>query len=177
VQRYQSYKFELRPDSGQPRQMRRIAGCCRFVFNQALAIQLQRREQGQPGLVLAQLNLQLAEWRRRPESTWMADVPFGCLQQALRNLERAFARYNDRQAQFPRFERRGLSDSFRYSRPSELKLDQANGRILLPRLGWLRYRRFLIRGGSSSDGSWNTGCAGTVDASLPYRHGKTFDLR
>ena len=124
--------------------MRRIAGCCRFVFNQALAIQVQRREQGQSELVFAQLNLRLAEWRRRPESAWLAEVPFGCLQQALRNLERAFARYNGRQAQFPRFKRRGLSDSFRYSGSNELsnelKLDQANGRILLPRLGWLRYR-------------------------------------
>jgi transposase len=90
VQRYQSYKFELRPNGDQQSQMRRIAGCC---------------------------------------------------------LERAFARYNGRQAQFPRFKRRGLSDSFRYSGsnelsgPNELKLDQANGRILLPRLGWLRYRK------------------------------------
>ena len=144
VQRYQSYKFELRPNGDQQSQMRRIAGCCRFVFNQALAIQVQRREQGQSELVFAQLNLRLAEWRRRPESAWLAEVPFGCLQQALRNLERAFARYNGRQAQFPRFKRRGLSDSFRYSGSNELsnelKLDQANGRILLPRLGWLRYR-------------------------------------
>jgi putative transposase len=48
--------------------------------------------------------------------------------------------YNGRQAQFPKCKRRGPSDSFRYSGPNELKLDQVNGRILLPRLGWLRYR-------------------------------------
>ena len=84
VQRYQSYKFELRPNGGQQGRMRRIAGCCRFVFNQALAIQIQRREQGQAELVFALLKLRLAEWRRRPESTWLANVPIGCLQQALR---------------------------------------------------------------------------------------------
>jgi transposase len=103
-----SQNCELRPNGDQQSQMRRTAGCCRFVFNQALAIQIQRREQGQTELVFAQLNLRLAEWRRRPESTWLAEVPFGCLQHALRNLERAFARYNGRQAQFPRFKRRGL---------------------------------------------------------------------
>jgi putative transposase len=140
VQRYQSYKFELKPNGGQQGQMRRIAGCCRFVFNQALALQIQRREQGQTELVFALLKLRLAEWRRRPESTWLANVPIGCLQQALRNLQRAYARYNSRQSRFPRFKKRDRSDGFRYSDPNELKLDEANGRILLPGLGWLRYR-------------------------------------
>lgn len=31
-----------------------------------------------------------------------------------------------------------MSDSFRY--PQGVKLDQANNRIFLPKLGWMRYR-------------------------------------
>jgi putative transposase len=31
-------------------------------------------------------------------------------------------------------------DSFRYPDPKQIKLDQGNGRIFLPKLGWLRYR-------------------------------------
>jgi putative transposase len=70
----------------------------------------------------------------------LADAPIGTLQQALRNLESACARYRRGQAQFPTFKKKGRSDSFRYSHPSEIKLDQVNNRILLPSLGWLRYR-------------------------------------
>jgi putative transposase len=140
MQRFQSYKFKLRPTSGQQSQMRRIAGCCRFVFNQALAIQIQRREQGKAELDFAGLDQRLAEWRQYPESIWLADVPIGTLQQAIRNLERAYARYYQHQARLPVFKKKGRSDSFRYSDPNELKLDQVNSRILLPRLGWLRYR-------------------------------------
>ena len=33
MKRLQAYKFELRPDGRQERQMRRFAGSCRFVFN------------------------------------------------------------------------------------------------------------------------------------------------
>src|SRR5260370_19806739 len=120
--------------------MRRIAGCCRFVLNRALAIQIQRHERGKAELDFAGLNQRLAEWRRCPESIWLADVPIGTLQQAIRNLERAYARHYQHQAGFPVFKKRGRSDSFRYSDPNELKLDQANSRVLLPRLGWLRYR-------------------------------------
>jgi putative transposase len=140
MQRYQSYKFKLRPNSGQLSRMRRIAGCCRFVFNQALALQIHRRDQGTAELDFAGLTQRLAEWRRYPESIWLADAPIGTLQQALRNLESAYTRYHRHQAQFPTFKKKGRSDSFRYSDPSEIKLDQVNNRILLPSLGWLRYR-------------------------------------
>ena len=140
VQRYQSYKFKLRPNRSQQSQMRRIAGCCRFVFNQALAIQIQRREQGKAELDFGGLSQRLQEWCRYPESIWLAATPIGILQQALRNLERAYGRFHSSQARFPTFKKRGRSDSFRCSNPSELKLDPANSRILLPLLGWLRYR-------------------------------------
>jgi len=84
--RYQSYKFELRPTGEQLRWMRRIAGCCRFVFNLALATQKDRVETGLAELDFARLSAQLLAWRRQPEGIWLADVPIGYLQQALRNL-------------------------------------------------------------------------------------------
>ncbi|MGA9393750.1 MAG: helix-turn-helix domain-containing protein, partial [Azonexus sp.] len=39
IKRLQAFKFELRPDGQQQRDMRRFAGSCRFVFNKALALQ------------------------------------------------------------------------------------------------------------------------------------------
>ena len=39
MQRLQAFKFALLPDGGPQRQMRRFAGSCRFVYNQALALQ------------------------------------------------------------------------------------------------------------------------------------------
>ncbi len=33
-----------------------------------------------------------------------------------------------------------MGDSFRYPDPKQIKLDQVNSRIFLPKLGWLRYR-------------------------------------
>jgi Helix-turn-helix domain len=46
VQRFRFYKFRLKATADQELQMRRIAGCCRFVFNRALALRDQRRDEG-----------------------------------------------------------------------------------------------------------------------------------
>lgn len=40
----------------------------------------------------------------------------------------------------PRFKKKRRRDSFCYPDPKQIRLDQANGRIFLPKLGWLRYR-------------------------------------
>lgn len=46
VDRQQAFKYELMPNGGQERDMRRFAGSARFVFNAALATQKARYEQG-----------------------------------------------------------------------------------------------------------------------------------
>jgi putative transposase len=113
--------------------MRRFAGACRFVYNKALALQ----EESEKKLSYAGLCKLLTQWRHCQETAWLAEAPAHPLQQALRDLERAFFA---KRAGFPNFRKKGRHDSFRYPDPKEIKLDQANSRIFLPKLGWLRYR-------------------------------------
>lgn len=140
MRRLQAYKYELRPDGQQERQMRRFAGSCRFVFNQALVLQKERYEQGEKKLGYAGLCKLLTEWRNSSETAWLADAPVHPLQQTLKDLERAYSNFFAKRADFPRFKKKGQSDSFRYPDPKQVKLDQANSRVFLPKLGWLRYR-------------------------------------
>lgn len=44
MQRLQDDRFELKPNGGQQRFMRRLVGSCRFVFNKALALQQDRHK-------------------------------------------------------------------------------------------------------------------------------------
>ena len=67
-------------------------------------------------------------------------MPVHPLQQTLKDLERAYSNLFAKRADFPRFKKKGQSDSFRYPDPKQIKLDQANSRLFLPKLGWLRYR-------------------------------------
>ncbi|QUV82939.1 transposase [Chloracidobacterium sp. D] len=140
MQRLQAFRFELMPNGQQERQMRRFAGACRFIYNKALALQKERYERGEKKLGYAGLCKLLTEWRNSAETAWLADAPIHPLQQKLKDLERAYSNFFAKRADFPRFKKKGRSDSFRYPDPKQIKLDQGNSRIFLPKLGWLRYR-------------------------------------
>ncbi len=93
--------------------------------------------------------------------TWLADAPVHPLQQTLKDLERAYSNFFAKRADFPRFKKKGQGDGFRYPDPKQIKLDQANSRIFLPKLGWLRVRfsRDVLGAVknvtvSQSDGTW-----------------------
>lgn len=141
MQRLQAFKYELRPDGQRERQMRRYAGACRFVFNKALALQKARYEQGEKKLGYAGLCKELTAWRNGPETPWLKDAPVHPLQQTLKDLERAYANFFAKRADFPRFKKKGQSDSFRYPDPKQIKLDQGNSRIFLPKLGGVCQQR------------------------------------
>lgn len=140
MKRLQAFKYELMPTGDQERDMRRFAGSCRFVFNKALALQKERYEHGEKKLGYAGLCKELTDWRNGKETPWLADAPVHPLQQALKDLERAYTNFFAKRADFPRFKKKGQSDSFRYPDPKQIKLDQGNSRVFLPKLGWIRYR-------------------------------------
>lgn len=140
MQRLQAFKYELMPSGDQQRDMRRFAGSCRFVFNKALALQKERFDRGEKKLGYAGLCKLLTEWRNSVETPWLSDAPIHPLQQTLKDLERAYTNFFAKRADFPRFKKKGQSDSFRYPDPKQIKLDQGNNRLFLPKLGWLRVR-------------------------------------
>ncbi|MGT2472238.1 RNA-guided endonuclease InsQ/TnpB family protein [Paraburkholderia terrae] len=146
MQRLQAFKYELKPTGEQQRDMRRFAGSCRVVYNEALALQAARYERSEKKLGYAGLCKELTAWRNGAPlpsgrvASWLAESPVHPLQQALKDLERAYANFFAKRAAFPRRKKKGQHDSFRYPDPKQIKLDQANSRIFLPKLGWLRYR-------------------------------------
>ncbi len=147
MQRLQAFQYALMPPSGQQqRQMRRFAGTCRLVFNEALGLQKKRYDSGEKKLNYAGLCKQLTAWRNGAVlpsgrvAPWLAEAPVHPLQQTLKDLERAYANFFAKRAAFPKFKKKGQHESFRYPDPKQIKLDQANSRIFLPKLGWLRYR-------------------------------------
>ena len=134
--RRQAYKFQLKTNLSQARQMRRFAGACRFVFNQALALQKANYEAGNKKLSYADLCAELLTLKS--SNPWLGESPSQTLQQSLKDLERSYTNFFAKRADFPRFKKKGLSSSFRF--PQGCKLDQANNRIFLPKLGWMHYR-------------------------------------
>jgi transposase len=124
----------------QQRKLRQFAGSCRFVFNKALALQQANREAGEKFIGYVPMAKHLTTWRNGAETPWLKDAPVHPLQHALKDLDRAYSNFFAKRADFPRFKKKDMGDSFRYPDPKQIKLDQGNARLFLPKLGWLHYR-------------------------------------
>jgi len=140
MKRLQAYKFRIEPTGEQARSLRRFAGSCRFVFNKALALQQENHQAGNPFINYVAMAKLLTGWRNSADTAWLRDAPVHPLQHALKDLERAYKNFFAQRADFPRFKKKGSSDSFRYPDQKQFKIDQPNSRIFLPKLGWVRYR-------------------------------------
>jgi putative transposase len=140
MKRLQAYKYELMPSGDQVRAMRRFSGSCRFVYNKALALQKENHEVGNKFISYVAMAAKLPVWKREAGTEWLKETPSQALQHALKDLEKAFKGFFAKRTGFPRFKKKGSGDSFRYPEPKQIQLDQSNSRILLPKLGWLRYR-------------------------------------
>jgi putative transposase len=140
MQRMQAFKYELQPDGEQERDMKKIAGSCRFVFNKALMLQKENYEVGNKFIGYVAMAKQLTGWRNGIETPWLKEAPCHSLQHALKDLERAFKNFFAKRAGFPRFKRKSNGGSFRYPDSQQFKLDEAHSRVFLPKLGWVSYR-------------------------------------
>ncbi|SIO21906.1 RNA-guided endonuclease InsQ/TnpB family protein [Nitrosomonas cryotolerans] len=136
-----AFKFRLSPNSDQIQKMVEFAGANRFVWNKALAMNLFRLEQKQPLLWYNELSFWLKLWKSSEDYGFLKTVHSQPLQQALKNLEKAFKDGFDKKQplkRIPKFKKKGLSDSFRY--PQGFKLEQESSKVFLPKIGWVKYR-------------------------------------
>lgn len=137
MKRLQAYKFELKPNGAQSRAMRQYAGSCRVAYNKALAWQNEHSQADHSfKFSYAKIANLLPQWK--DELAWLKDAPSQTLQQSLKNLESSFRNFFAGRAGFPKFKKKGVSDSFRF--PQGFRVEQHNNRLFLPKLGWVRYR-------------------------------------
>ena len=138
VLRLQAYRFALQAKPRQRQLLRQFAGASRYVSNRGLALQQEFYELTGVHAGYADLCAVLTGWKQDPETAWLNAMPSQALQQSLKDLESGWRRYFDGLAERPVFKKKGQHSSFRY--PQGFDLDQANHRIFLPKLGWVRYR-------------------------------------
>ena len=144
--RLRALVFRLEPDRASEAFMGRIADSCRFVFNWALGYRedawLAARSAGATGIgcSLGYNHMAGHLGSLREEHAFLQEAPYHCLQQALKDLDAAFARFFSGEAGYPNFRRKGRwTASFRFPDPKQIEV---NGRaIKLPKLGWMKFRR------------------------------------
>ena len=151
-------RYRLEPTLEQESLLSRAAGCVRFVWNRALAIQKSYLESGCGILSYVELTKCLTTWRNGKSFGFLSESPVHPQQQALKNLDWAFQEaFNPANPKrFPVFKKKGRNDGFRYPAPEQIKLDLQTAdpdgrrilpRIFLPKIGWVKFRKSCPVGG------------------------------
>lgn len=135
-----TFSYRLKPTSAQKRLLSRFAGSVRFVYNWGLAQVKTAFESKTKIPTFVDIANQLPLLKKTPETFWLSQAHSQILQQTLKDLEKAvsffFAQHKKgTHIRFPRFKKKGVKDSFRY--PQGFKGN--NGKIYLPKIGWLAY--------------------------------------
>ena len=136
------YRYRIEPTLVQQREMARVFGCCRVVFNDVLRL---RDEAYRAGLKLSDTEVQrrvttLA--KTTAERAWLAEVPSVALVQAVNDARRAFRNYFDshsgkgrsRAIGLPRMKsKKDCRQSFRLTR-NGFRI-RPNGRLFVAKVG------------------------------------------
>ncbi|MFD6894767.1 RNA-guided endonuclease InsQ/TnpB family protein [Rhodococcus sp. NPDC060086] len=144
------YRYRAYPTGEQHRALSRLFGCCRVVFNDALAARESARKAGNPVPGKSELSAALTAAKTTPERAWLAVVSSVPLQQSLADLHRAYANFFDsrtgkrkgRKVGAPRFKRRTHRQSARFTRNAGFSVLEPGGGIglvRLPKIGRVRY--------------------------------------
>ena len=134
-----AYRFRAYPDPEQASLFRRTAGCCRLVYNLCLEQRQLEWHRSVPRRLTAisQIN-ELKDLKAA--APFLKEVPHHPLQQAIRDLDRAYLNFFEERAAYPKPRKKFGHASFRFPDPLQIKLDRVGQRIFLPKAGWVPVR-------------------------------------
>ncbi len=135
-----AHVYRLYPTPEQAATLAQWVGAVRCVYNLALE---QRRDWYRPGRRFNFASQCREVTALRAEFDWLRAVPAHPLQQAVKDLDRAYQNWWSGRAHAPKPRRRGVNDTMRFPDPATFdfrRLSRRLGEVKLPKLGWVRLR-------------------------------------
>ena len=135
------YKFRIYPNKTQENLINRIIGSCRFVYNHFLSVRRDQWNANHESVTYYETNHLLTDLKRREETNWLKEADSMALQEALRNLDKAYQNFFKKRARYPRFKsKRARSQSYQ-TRNQNNGIHFTGNRIKLPKIGLVRIKK------------------------------------
>jgi putative transposase len=122
-----AFRYRLYPTMEQQKLLDQHFGCCRLVYNLALAVRMAAWQSANKYVSRTELQEQLIDLKK--EYSWLYDVNSQALQSTLFNLDNAYQKFF-KGAGFPKFKKRTSHQS--YQCPQNVKVDFDNNSIFIP---------------------------------------------
>lgn len=132
------YKYRIYPDKQQRDRINRILGCCRFVYNEFLAIRRDSWTNEKKSVSYKKTSRMLTELKRDPDHVWLCEADSMALQESLRNLDRSFQNFFQKKTKFPRFKSKHAHFQSYRTRNQKNSIRLENGQLRLPRIGLVK---------------------------------------
>ena len=138
-----AFKTEIAPAKEQANKIKRTIGTCRFVYNFYLAHNREICKQEKRFVS----GMDFSKWLNHdylpnhPEHAWIKEVGSKAVKQAIMNGEKAYKRFFQGQAKFPRFKKnQDVKAYFPKNNPGDWTVERH--RIKIPTLGWVKLKEF-----------------------------------
>ncbi|MFB8793992.1 MAG: RNA-guided endonuclease TnpB family protein [Microcoleus sp.] len=136
------YRYRIYPTTQQKRLISQLFGCCRVVFNDALAPCQEAYLKGHKKPSSNELSKRLTELKKTEEKIWLGEVSSIPLQQSLRDLEQAYSNFfksckgqrKGQKVKPPRFKKRKSKQSAKFT-DNGFKLSPDSDYIYLAKIG------------------------------------------
>ena len=137
--REKAYKFRLCPNKEQRILINKSVGCARYIYNHFLAKAKENEYQ-----TYTKYSKQLTQLKK--ELKWLKEPDKFSLQNALKDLDRAFKNFFKGKYGFPKFKsKKNHKNSYRtnkFTRKSgTTNIEIKDNKIKLPKLGWIKFRK------------------------------------
>ena len=135
-------KFRIYPNKEQQSLINRILGCVRFVYNHGLAYRIEQYRAGGKANYTA-TNAMLTKMKRQEEYAFLKEADSIALQQALRDLDRAYQNFFKRLSKYPCFKsKHNHHQSYRtLNQGNNIRI--VDGKLKLPKLGFVKVKQSM----------------------------------
>lgn len=133
-----TFEYRIYPNIAQQELLQKTFGCCRYVFNKVLAIRQEEYKVSKKSKGINSYITQIPTWKKT-EAPWLAEVDSMALQQALRDLDKAYKNFfrNPGKVGFPKF--RSKHNNRKSYRTNNIALIDTK-HVKLPKLGLVKAR-------------------------------------
>lgn len=127
MKRLKAYKYRLYPNKQQQELLSKHFGCCRWVYNYALAKKIELYTKEKKTLSRFEIQKDLVSMKHTEETEWLKEVNSQSLQASLVNLDQAYTRFFREKKGFPKFKSKHGKQSCRF--PQKTNVDFDSGKL------------------------------------------------
>ena len=127
----------MKPTKHQAEFFERCFGCCRFVYNHALAERIESYRSKKRSLSFFEQCARISDMRKQDEYAWLKEVPAVSLNYAILNLDNAYKRFYNNRCEFPKYKsKKKCRNSVKFNIKTT-GYDFNTFKVRIPKLGWV----------------------------------------